>query len=181
MIIAVGPNNLIGKGNELVWHSKNDFTHFKKQTNSYPCIFGDVTFYNLPKYPLKNRINIIANLAAKDTELKTNENGFWIETNSLEKAIDLAKGYEKCFICGGKGVYTYCLKNNLIDEIYLTMVNSKELEELVTNDNNNLVYFPIDLFDYTANWDRQDIVYGGYEFVNEEIDCQFIKFTRPIK
>lgn len=184
MIMAIGPNGLIGKGDKLAWHSKNDFYHFVQQTKGWPCIFGATTFYSLPKYPLKNRLNIVVNIDAPEAELvkdPDNQNGYWLQTNNINTALNLACNYDKVFVCGGKSIYKYCLDNNLIDEIYLTVVNSKELEELVASDNSNLVYFPIDLFDYTADWNRQDIIYSGDEVINEEIDCQFIKFTRPIK
>ena len=58
MILAIGPDGVIGKGKELAWHSKVDFHHFVTQTKGCACIFGDVTFYNLPKYPLKNRFPV---------------------------------------------------------------------------------------------------------------------------
>lgn len=58
-ILAVGPKNIIGKGDKLAWHSKVDFEHFKDLTNGNPCLFGATTFYGLPTYPLKNRLNIV--------------------------------------------------------------------------------------------------------------------------
>jgi len=179
MIMAIGPKGLIGKGKELAWHSKNDFYHFKTQTKGYPCIFGDVTFYNLPQYPLKNRLNIVVNIQNTDTFVLTNENkGSWIETNSIEKALDYSKNYDKVFICGGKSVYKYCLDNNLIDEIYLTRITSQKLEKLVEDNSEDLVYFPIDLAKYTEGWNQAKIEYLDSGLVYEDVVCEFLKFTR---
>ena len=123
MIMAIGPEGVIGKGDKLAWHSKNDFYHFIQQTKGWPCIFGATTFYGLPKYPLKNRLNIVLDLDCEKTGLVTGANGSWLETNNLDTALDLTKSYDKVFICGGKSIYKYCLDNNLIDEIYLTKIN----------------------------------------------------------
>ena len=87
MIMAIGPENVIGKGDKLAWHSKQDFRHFVKRTSCWPCLFGATTFYGLPKYPLKNRLCVVINIEATDTELKQNENGIWIETNSIEEYL----------------------------------------------------------------------------------------------
>ena len=40
MIVAVGPNNVIGLRDKLVWHSKVDLQHFKDTTSNKPVIFG---------------------------------------------------------------------------------------------------------------------------------------------
>ena len=181
MIMAIGPNGVIGKGKELAWHSKKDFYHFKTQTNGYPCIFGDVTFYNLPKYPLKNRLNIVVNINNDNTYVLTNENqGSWIETNTIEKAISFSQHYDKVFICGGKSVYKYCLDNNLIDEIYLTKISDPtgKFEEEITANPEEFVYFPIDLDEYTKTWYREKITYDLDTTIQEPLSCDFIKFTR---
>ena len=178
MIMAIGPKGIIGKGDKLAWHSKNDFYHFIQQTKGWPCIFGATTFYGLPKYPLKNRLNIVVDIDCKKTELVLGENGNWIQTNDIKVAIDLTKSYDKVFICGGKSIYKYCLEHNLIDEIYLTHITSPDLEKLVADNNEDLVYFPIDLDNYTKGWKQEKIEYTNDELVAENLHCEFIKFIR---
>ena len=180
MIMAIGPKNIIGKGKELAWHSKNDFYHFKKQTLNYPCIFGETTFYNLPKYPLKQRLNLVVDINVTGTFVRTTpESGSWIETNSIEKAINFGKHYNKIFICGGKSIYKYCLEKNLIDELYLTKITdpSGQLEADVITHPEDYVYFPIDLDEYTKDWKKEEIKYD-FDLVYEDLWCDFIKFTR---
>lgn len=179
MIMAIGPENVIGRGNKLAWHSKQDFKHFVKKTTGWPCLFGATTFYGLPKYPLKNRLCVVVNIEAKDTELKQNANGMWIETNTLDKALEICKSYEKIFICGGKSIYMYFLENNLIDSMYLTKVNSKDgsLEKDIADNPNDFVKFPIDLDAYVKDWDHIEIVYS-HDPDPENYECKFIKFTK---
>ena len=179
MIMAIGPEGVIGKGDKLAWHSKQDFNHFVKKTTGWPCIFGATTFYGLPKYPLKNRLCIVVNIEAKDTELKQNENGIWIETNTIEKALEITKAYDKVFICGGKSIYAYFLNNNLIYTIYLTKINSKDgsLENDITEHPSDFVKFPIDLDAYTKDWYHIEIIYSHTPHP-ENYKCTFIKFTK---
>lgn len=180
MIMAIGPDNVIGKGDKLAWHSKADFKHFIKKTNGWPCIFGATTFYGLPKYPLKNRLNIVLNVENKGTDLLQNENGFWIETNSLDIALNsICKSYDKVFICGGKSIYKYCLDNNLIDSIYLTEISTKDgsLEKEIETNPDDFVKFPIDLKEYTKEWYQLPIIYTGYD-ISENCICHFTKFMK---
>lgn len=179
MIMAIGPKDVIGKGNKLAWHSKNDFYHFVQQTNGWPCIFGATTFYGLPKYPLKNRLNIVIDIDCKKTETVVGQDGSWIQTNDINKISDLTKNYEKIFICGGKSIYKYFLDNNLIDEIYLTRISTPDnsLEEEIDKNPEEYVYFPIDLEEYLKTWRAEKIEYNE-GIVPENYLCDFLKFTK---
>ena len=179
MIMAIGPDGVIGKGDKLAWHSKNDFYHFIQQTKGWPCIFGATTFYGLPKYPLKNRLNIVLDLDCEKTGLLIGVNGSWIETNNLDTALELTKSYDKVFICGGKSIYKYCLDNNLVDEIYLTKISTPAttLEQQIKEHPDDYVRFPIDLDAYTRNWDMESIEYLT-GMVPEDYQCIFLKFMK---
>lgn len=194
LIAAIGPNQVIGIGNELPWHSKQDFYHFKTQTKGYPCIFGDNTFFNLPKYPLKNRLNIVTSLEyttteviecsefnCKETPVKYTETGAYIKAKSIEAAITLGKNFSKIFICGGKSIYKYCLENNLINTIYLTKIISPSLQKEINENPKNYVYFPIDLQEYLSkNWVRVPFEYKKDE-LPEENDDVTVLFQKWIK
>lgn len=179
MIMAIGPDNVIGKGDKLAWHSKMDFIHFVRKTKGWPCIFGATTFYGLPKYPLKNRLCVVVNIDSPGAQIKVNENGSWFETNSIDDAIKLVSSYDKIFICGGKSIYKYCLDNNMIDSIYLTQVSTRDgkLEEDIEEHPNDYVKFPIDLIAYTEGWYKLPIIYTGYN-ISENCICHFTKFMK---
>ena len=107
-IFAIGPDNVIGIEDKMPWHSKKDFYHYKQVTKGYPCIFGDRTFFGLPKYPLTDRLNIVVKLdipgasviqtSQKDKNGKVKYIGGFIEVPSIETAINFASNYSKIFI-----------------------------------------------------------------------------------
>lgn len=124
MILAIGPNNIVGLKDKMPWYSKKDFWHFKQTTLNKPVIFGKTTFFGLPKYPLKNRLNIVL-----DSDLQTDyicKDGY-IVTNSLKNAFNLCKAYDKCYICGGISLFKYCLNEGIVDNVIITKVESTAL------------------------------------------------------
>ena len=184
-IFAIGPDNVIGIEDKMPWHSKKDFYHYKQVTKGYPCIFGERTFYGLPKYPLQDRLNIVVNAKSKgDTILYKKEKdkivGSFIETNSIENAIALCSNYSKIFICGGRSIYNYSLENKLIDTIYLTEVESEDLSEKIEKDPDKYIRFPLDIKNYVKKWNCEEIYYDPMLLPKEDSDImvKFYKYTK---
>ena len=184
-IFAIGPDNVIGIEDKMPWHSKKDFYHYKQVTKGYPCIFGERTFYGLPKYPLQDRLNIVVNAKSKgDTVLYKKEKdkivGSFIETNSIENAIALCSNYSKIFICGGRSIYNYSLENKLIDTIYLTEVESEDLSEKIEKDPDKYIRFPLDIKNYVKKWNCEEIYYDPMLLPKEDSDImvKFYKYTK---
>lgn len=177
-ILAVGPYGVIGKGDKLVWHSKADFKHFKEKTMNWPCIFGSTTFYGLPNYPLKNRLNVV--LDNKQPAGILADNRGWVTCNSFEEALLFCENYDKVFVCGGKSLYEYVIKNNFINTIYLTEVKSDILEEEIKQNQDDYIKLNIDfnLFEH-GGW-----VCSSFEYPTEEdmktddVKVKFIKYIR---
>ncbi|MBY7705153.1 ATP-binding cassette domain-containing protein [Vibrio harveyi] len=48
-ILAMGKNNLIGKGDDLPWYVKEDFDFYREQTKHHDILVGKNTFFTLPK------------------------------------------------------------------------------------------------------------------------------------
>ena len=65
-IVAIGPDNVIGRDGKMPWYSKRDFYHFRNTTVPWPCIFGRNTFDGLTKKPLPNRLNIVCSSVYKN-------------------------------------------------------------------------------------------------------------------
>ena len=62
LIVAYGKNNkVIGINNQIPWHIKEEFAHFKNYTMGKTMIMGEQTFYSIGK-PLKGRKTIVATL-----------------------------------------------------------------------------------------------------------------------
>ena len=49
IVVAVGKNSEIGKGNQLLWHLPKDLKHFKEITNGHPVIMGRKTYDSIGK------------------------------------------------------------------------------------------------------------------------------------
>lgn len=148
LIMAVGPNGLIGVKDKLAWKSKADLDYFKRVTAYHPCIFGATTFYGLPKYPLPNRLNIVLD---DKIEKDTVDNRGWVTCDSFESALLFCNHFDEIFVCGGKSVYEYVLKYNFVDTVFLTRVYSEHLQKLVEEGGDSLVYFR-DIDDYLKDW-----------------------------
>lgn len=120
LIVACGKDGQIGKDNKLLWHIPEDFKSFKKLTLNKIIIMGRNTFESLPGM-LQNRIHIV--ISSKELEQK--ENLFVVK--SLEEAIEKTKYIsthkEEVWVIGGGKVYQECLEKNIIDKIYLSLVN----------------------------------------------------------
>lgn len=142
MILAIGPDELIGIKDKLPWHSKKDFEHFKEYTLNKTVLFGDRTFFGLPKYPLPKRDNFVVSFNINHTKIYNMDNKKYWMFPSIEEAItEFNKQKNKeLVICGGKGVYSYCLQNNLIDKVVLTEVNSSALKILADTHSSDNVY-----------------------------------------
>ena len=188
-IFAIGPDNVIGIEDKMPWHSKQDFYHYKQVTNGYPCIFGDKTFFGLPKYPLPNRLNLVVSLDYQNPQtVWVGENkedhqewlGGFVEMPKIEDAVAFASNYSKIFICGGRSIYKYCLEAEVIDIIYLTTVESKTLEDQIKANPDKYIRFPIDIFDYliTNNWKSEEIIYDNLPEEEGDIKVKFIKWSR---
>ena len=177
-ILAVGPYGVIGKKDKLAWHSKADFEYFKKKTKNWPCLFGATTFFGLPKYPLTNRLNIV--LDNTQTDDMTCYSDGWISFKSIQIAYDFCKNYDKVFICGGKSIYEYVIKNNLVNTIYLTEVKSEKLEKEFRDNIDDYVRLNIDF----NNFEHGGWVCSSFEYPTEEsskdddVKVKFIKYIR---
>ena len=139
-IIAIDSNDLIGVNNEMPWHSSKDFKYFKSMTLGCPIIMGRKTFDSIGRKALPKRKNIII---SRSETAQYEENIFVVQ--SIEAAIELAKeeGTEKCFIIGGNQIIDYSIKNNLINNMYITMVDT----EIEINENDKNIYFNSNLID----------------------------------
>ena len=176
-IVAVGPDNVIGQGGGMPWHSKQDFYHFKKMTIGNPCIFGKTTFFNLPKHPLPKRPNIICSSLYHDELV---DNCYW--ASSLESALKYSYDFPRVFVCGGGALYKYALNQDLIDITYLTKIDSADLAKQIKQNPDKYTRFPFDIttFFSTSKWSVEQIIYpsGILPVENPGVVAHFFKCVR---
>ncbi|MBL7472417.1 dihydrofolate reductase [Robertkochia sediminum] len=116
MIAAAAENNALGKDNDLVWHLPDDFKRFKTLTTGHYILMGRKTFESFPKL-LPKRTHVVI------TRQKDYAPEGCIVTNSLDKAIEIAKDDPQPFIIGGGEIYKQGMEK--ADMIELTRVHGE--------------------------------------------------------
>jgi dihydrofolate reductase len=115
IIAAIGNNNELGKGNDLIWHLPADLQRFKKRTTGHAIIMGRNTFESIGK-PLPNRRSIII---TRNTSYQ--KEGCEI-VHSLEDAIKLIEDQDDAFIIGGAQIYKEAMEKNVVGQLDITKV-----------------------------------------------------------
>ena len=116
IIVVIGRNNEIGKGNDLLCHLPADLKHFKEITSGHTIIMGRKTFDSLPKGPLPNRKNIVI---SRNPELKIEGATVY---SSLDYALLKLIDEKEVFIIGGAQIYEQALP--FADKLYLTRIHA---------------------------------------------------------
>lgn len=121
IIAALTKNFVIGKNNKLLYKIPEDFKRMQKLTTGHPIIMGRKTHESIGK-PLPKRTNIVV------TRKKDYRKTGIITASNLKNAIEIAKkhsGAERIFIFGGASIYKESLEKNLVDKMYLTIIDEK--------------------------------------------------------
>lgn len=149
IIAAIGKNRELGRGNDLIWHIKEDLKNFKNLTMGKYIVMGKNTYESLPKH-LEGRKYIV--LSSSLSEI---ENGLLF--NDFNKLLEFIKDVdEEVMIIGGASIYKLFLP--FADKLYLTEIDSEEKAD---------VYFPdFNKEDYEGNVVSTNEVDGlKYSFV----------------
>jgi len=127
IIVAIDSKRGIGKGGNLLFKIPEDFKRMTGITNGHPILMGRKTWESLPekRRPLPERYNIVITRDSgfKINDLREGEN--FAVVSSLENGIEKAKrvpGSEEVFIFGGGQIFREALEKNLVDKLYLTIV-----------------------------------------------------------
>lgn len=163
-IVAVGPDNVIGRDGVMPWYCKSDFYHFRKTTIPYPCIFGRNTFENLPRKPLPDRFNMVCSSKYKN-EYKNNI----FYADSIDSALNQCTGYPRVFICGGAQIYKYAFDKDLIDILYLSLIKNHNLESDIQKNPDTYCRFPVQVSEFlnSPNWRSTPIIYPPNEIIQD--------------
>lgn len=118
LIVALGKNNLIGKGNDLPWHYPEDLQYFKETTLHKTVLMGEATFHSIVARlhkPLPNRKSIVATL---------DHNFHYDGVEVIHDLFTFLKNppKEDVFIIGGKQIYQLSLP--YVDRMYITHVKA---------------------------------------------------------
>jgi len=117
IIAAVGPNNELGKNNDLIWRIPEDMKFFRENTVNKPIAMGINTFYSLPGM-LPNRKHIIL------THQELEENDDIMVFNNMDDLLNYIENTKtEVMIIGGAQIYKQFLP--YADTMLLT-----EIEEI---------------------------------------------------
>ncbi len=144
LIWAMDENQLVGKGDRIPWHIKEDLIYYKSKTKGQIVLMGDTTYFSLRGYykdkPLPYGKIYVATI---DKNLK-------IETdlNEVIMVYDLIpfleKNKEDLWVVGGATIYKLSLP--YADRLYISFVKG-------THDGDR--YFPpIDFSKYKLTWEN---------------------------
>lgn len=124
MIAAIGKNNELGKGNNLIWSFSKDMKFFREKTKNSVIVMGRKTFNSLPKI-LPNRKHIVLS-KGKDFNKELDENVIVIEDKEelMKYCKELSSQEQNIFVIGGASVYTMFLP--IADRMYLTHIEAEE-------------------------------------------------------
>ena len=159
MIVAIGKNREIGRGNELLAHIPEDLKYFKKTTSGGIVIMGYNTYESLPFGALPKRENIV--ITRKDIEIPRAH-----VVNSIEAAVEKAKELKddhEVFVIGGASIYEQFLPH--ASKLYITHI----FEEFQDAD----TYFP----KFEEEWKLQSID-GQSENIGHEYPHVFAVYEK---
>lgn len=122
-------NNGIGYKNNLLWKLKDDMNWFKRNTTGHVVVMGYNTYKSIGE-PLSNRINIVIDKSVGNLVFftKYKPGTTLIRVGSKEQAIKYTEFYtsRKVFVIGGSKTYNEFI--DLVDEIYLTEVETNSIK-----------------------------------------------------
>lgn len=157
IIAAIGPNNELGKDNDLIWKIPEDMKFFRESTINKPVVMGINTFRSLPKM-LPDRKHIVL------THQTLEEKDDLIVFDNLEKLLEYLETIETdIMIIGGAKIYEEFLPH--ADIMLLTEIEKQNNDILADR------YFPE--FD-REEWNSE--LLGEYS--NENIKYKRFKYDK---
>jgi len=128
IIVAIDSKNGIGKNNDLLFKIPEDYQRMKKIIFGHPLVMGRRTFESIGRVLSENTSLIItqnSDYQFPDFVKIKEEKAKCIVVHSLEEGIEIAKtvsGSDNIVIFGGGQIFKEALKKNLVDRLYLTIV-----------------------------------------------------------
>jgi dihydrofolate reductase len=102
------------------WTSKEDWNFFQNELTKMDAVIVGHNTFKVSESRLRKRNTIV--LTSKISHLKTEGTIIFFNPKkaSLKKFLE-SKNYKKVAILGGSKVYDFCLRNKIIDELFVTI------------------------------------------------------------
>lgn len=101
------------------WTSTEDKDFLHSTLDKCDVIIVGNNTYKIARKPLSKR-NCIVLTSSVNTTCKKSKNLVYCNPNNT-KLLDLISTYKLVAVLGGTQAYTYCLENNLLDELFVTI------------------------------------------------------------
>lgn len=183
-IFAQDTSGLIGANNDLLWYLPEDLSFFKHVTLNNNVIMGKNTWLSLPFKPLPKRNNIIISSTLNDV------GDLAIKVKNVDKAMNIISNNGYNFFIGGSQVYDYILSENIVDGIYMTIVDFVEKDDNFSPFQNfgnidNVVYAPVVSNDYVlcaeTDWEISENGYMKYDTSKKKIKYKILFYRQAIR
>lgn len=148
-MVAMTPERIIGKDNDLPWHLPEDLKLFKKTTSGHPIVMGRKTWDSIGR-PLPKRQNIVL---TRNAEWSV-EGADVIHSPEDLKSLELMD--QHVFIIGGAQVYDIFLPH--VDELLVSYVYEKH--------------------EGNTQFPEFEHLFSGYEVVEKFDDFELRKYTK---
>ena len=116
LVVAIARNGVIGRGNGLPWHLRDDLKHFKRTTMGYPMLMGRRTWDSIGR-PLPGRQSLVL----------TRDPGFAAPGATAVRSVAAARAVHAAagalMVVGGAQIYALCLADAAV--IHLTDVHAE--------------------------------------------------------
>lgn len=154
LIWAMDENNLIGNGDKIPWHIKEDLLYYKSKTNGKTVLMGDTTYYSLKGYykdkPLSYGKIYVATI---DKSLNIDGVEMVYDIESFLNKVDF-----ELWVVGGSTIYKLSLP--YADNLYISFIKGSHVGDR---------YFPKINYDlYDLKWENitEKVRYTLYERKN---------------
>jgi dihydrofolate reductase len=138
LIVAVNKKGYIGKGGKMLWHSTDDFKHFKKMTANSLLVVGKTTFEEcMGGRHLPGRACVVIGKGTYQHEAQTPQQPqkgstyftipeafTGISIVELHPLLHGAVFYKNVWIIGGKQIYDHFV--HLCDEVHMSLINDDQ-------------------------------------------------------
>lgn len=114
LVAAMGPNQEIGKDNQLLWHISEDLKNFKRLTLNKPILMGRKTYESIGR-ALPHRLNIVLTRRPDFSAPGV------LTIHSLDELKVHLKNDEELMVIGGGEVYRLMLP--MASRLYLSKVD----------------------------------------------------------
>lgn len=102
------------------WTSIEDWHFLQKSLSKFDAVIVGHNTYKLAQARLKKRNTIVLTSKAEKINLFGLVIFFNPKKNNLKKFLQ-AKNYKKIAVLGGPRVYDFCLRNKMLDELFVTI------------------------------------------------------------